>query len=260
MVVETRFGPYAPKKAVVGVISRYRERNIPDLLTIGSVQQIGVPSSMAHRTLQALRFLGLIDENGGRTPAFERLKRATSEEYQDELAEIVRAAYLPVFTIVNPGEDSDVAINDAFRQFEPSTQREKMIALFRGLCDEAGITQPATRRPKPQVTNGRVRTDPLRVNRPLRSQDARRNSDDQPSRPENLPQHAAGFDYQVISAIIQQLPRDARWTAERRDRWLQAMTAAIDLLIELDDGTSNQMNFMSDDRSRSEELEGDSGP
>lgn len=53
-----------------------------------------------------------------------------------------------------------------------------------------------------------------------------------PSRRKCVPPSA--IDYQVISAIIQQLPRDARWTMARRERWLKAMTAAIDLLIEVE--------------------------
>jgi hypothetical protein len=42
--------------------------------------------------------------------------------------------------------------------------------------------------------------------------------------------------YEVIKAIIDQLPRDARWSPQRRERWLQALTAAIDLVVEQSDG------------------------
>ncbi|MBA2275802.1 MAG: DUF5343 domain-containing protein [Chloroflexi bacterium] len=95
--------------------------------------------------MQALRFLGLVDEGGNRLEGFEQLRRANTDEYPGVLAEVVRAAYLPVFTIVDPATDSDTAIADAFRGYEPAAQREKMISIFRGLCVRAGLIPAETR-------------------------------------------------------------------------------------------------------------------
>jgi len=41
------------------------------------------------------------------------------------------------------------------------------------------------------------------------------------------------LDYRVISALVHQLPQDGRWTAAARERWLTAMTAALDYMFEL---------------------------
>ena len=114
-MAEQTFAPYAPAKAVLGVVERFRDRGLPEPLTTGALEQVGVPASMAPRTMQALRFLGLVDEGGNRLEGFEQLRRAKTDEYPGVLAEMVRAAYLPVFTIVDPATDSDTAIADAFR-------------------------------------------------------------------------------------------------------------------------------------------------
>jgi hypothetical protein len=146
--MDDNFAPYAPTKAVVTVLDRFRERGLPDPLTIANLEQIGIQASNAPRTLQALRFLGLVDEGGNRLPAFNGLRQAKTEEYPGQLAEIIRSAYLPIFTIVDPATDSDIAISDAFRGYEPASTREKMVSLFMGLCRAAGIvTERPARRP-----------------------------------------------------------------------------------------------------------------
>ena len=43
------------------------------------------------------------------------------------------------------------------------------------------------------------------------------------------------IDYRPISAIIQQLPVSGKWTKSHRSRWLQAMEANVDFLIEVID-------------------------
>ena len=147
--VTTKSAPYAPVAHVLTVIRRRRERGMLFPITLQTLGTLGVPDGNQARTLVALRFLGLIDPEGHSTEGFDRLWDAKSEDYQDTLAEIVRAAYEPVFTIVNPAEDSDIAISDAFRQYQPENQRNRMVVLFRGLCEEAGIVNRPARRASP---------------------------------------------------------------------------------------------------------------
>jgi hypothetical protein len=234
MAAEPIFAPYAPAKAVLGVIDRFRDRGLPDPLTPGTLEQVGVPMSMAPRTLQALRFLGLVDEGGNRLDGFEQLRRAKTDEYPAALAEIVRAAYLPVFTIVDPATDADTTIADAFRGYEPGAQRGKMISLFRGLCIRAGLIQPTTR-PK----GGAPKKPVGGALGPKPKPSATRTTPDQTvsdrvadPRPEEA---TGGIDIRLITAIIQQLPRERRWSAGRRERWIAALTTALDLLIEVND-------------------------
>jgi hypothetical protein len=222
--LDPNFAPYAPYKQVQGTITRYRERNLPDPLTSTDLERIGVPPGMAPRTLRALRFLGLIDEGGYRLPPFEELKRAKTEEYPERLAEIIRGAYLPVFQIVDPAKDSDTALDDAFRHFEPSAQRVKMIALFRGLAEEAEIIPKG--KPRQREGGGARRADATAKPRstpkvPKADPPATPHPDD------SLP------DYRLVQAVIQQLPKEPRWTNARRERWIAALTAAVDLVFEV---------------------------
>ncbi len=46
-MAEQTFAPYAPAKAVLGVVERFRDRGLPEPLTTGALEQVGVPASMA---------------------------------------------------------------------------------------------------------------------------------------------------------------------------------------------------------------------
>ena len=189
--------------------------------------------TMTSRTHQALRFLGLVDEGGNRLPAFERLKRAETREYPEQLAEIVREAYLPVFTIVDLSQPDDIKITDAFRRYEPSKQRDKMIALFRGLCEEAAILPRAKKRETPAATRGaetarRRPTPPVKV----------------PPSPPDDGAAARGPDLSLVSAVVMQLPRDRKWTTDQREKWINALVATIDLLFEIDEEESGRSRLL----------------
>ena len=158
--MDAKFAPYAPTRAVVETITRFRDRGLPAPLTPQALETIGVAETMAPRTLQALRFLGLLEDDDNPTELFQRIKRASTDEYRGQLAEVIRSAYIRVFSIVDPAADGDIAVADAFRAFEPSKQRVKMVSLFRGLCVEAGIIEQArqrstTRRPRANSTQPR---------------------------------------------------------------------------------------------------------
>lgn len=155
-------GPYAPVKNVLDVVHRLRDRGLPVPLTADSIQTLGIPPGNAPRTLQAVKFLGLIDGKGGLTEPAERIRRASTEEYPSLFAEIIRAAYVPVFQLVDPAEDGEVKIADAFRQYDPAGQREKMVTLFLGLCEEAAVVQKTERQSQRQAAPRRETPRPRR--------------------------------------------------------------------------------------------------
>ncbi len=72
---------------MLGLIPRYREGALPDPITPSALKPFGISPNNAHRLLGALGFLGLIDDAGRPTGYFERLRRASAEEYPAALAD-----------------------------------------------------------------------------------------------------------------------------------------------------------------------------
>lgn len=236
-MAESSSAPYATPTNVLTVIGRYRERGLPDPITRRTLESLGITYSVTGHVLGALRFLSLIDGEGHRTDQFERLRRATTDEYREVLAEIIRAAYHEVLTIVDPVRDSITAINDAFRHFEPAAQRDRMVTLFLGLCREAGIgpekrrlrpvrqeTTPSTQQRRPRATGGTMQGQMATATAGMIPGQLPA-SGDQPS--DGTP------DYRLLNVLLQQLPREGRWSRERREKWLQAMQSAVDLVVEV---------------------------
>ncbi|MBI4318521.1 MAG: DUF5343 domain-containing protein [Chloroflexi bacterium] len=231
--VTENYAPYAPPKSVLGIVHRKRERGLPDIVNAAVLQQIGIPQGNVSRSLRALQFLGLITEDGHQNELLERIASATASEYRTAVADMVRNAYRAVFTIVDPGVDTETAVADAFRHFQPSAQRSRMVALFLALCREAGLTGERPRRLSAHARNvsslksqGRtVRGDALKYSQ--RSYGSSRNG-------------CANLDgpppeYRLLAALMQHLPPEARWTKRKRDKWLQAVASAVDLMVEIVD-------------------------
>ncbi|MDE2939714.1 MAG: DUF5343 domain-containing protein [Chloroflexota bacterium] len=227
------FAPYAPVSNVTDAITRRRDRGLPSPVTNEVLESIGIPPGNSSRTLQALRFLGLIDDENMQTDAMERIARASSSEYEQVLASIVRNAYGSVFTIVDPTQDDETAVNDAFRQFTPPAQRERMVTLFLGLCREAGMAvSQTTRRRASERRRSTSTTQRAKQNNSTSNSQAIKVVESEAS---EIPAGTTIIDYRLISAIVNQLPGDGKWSSIRRERWLSAMTAAVDLIVELEE-------------------------
>lgn len=243
MAIETeKSAPYAPAGNVLSIIRRLRERSLPEILTQQELTRVGIAEGNASRVLRTLHFLGLIDEEGRRTQMFDRLGRAPSSEYPELLGQILKDAYSDVFTIVDPADATDIEINDAFRHYEPQAQRSRMISLFKGLCQEAEIMAGEP----PEISNRRRALVPNKLSTPGHSKS--------PSKPQpkiDLPMSSPaepaevlykersgnqGQEYVLLQGVLGQLPLAKRkWTQARRNRWIQAITANVDLLIDVVD-------------------------
>ena len=218
--------PYAPVKSVLQVVRRYHERGLPEPLNADVLQQVGVSSSLYSPVFRTLLFLELVDESGMKSAKFENIRRSASNDYAATLADIVRQAYSAIFVIANPGEDELTAITDAFRKYDPANQRDRMVRLFIGLCEEAEIIQPGTHQikttRKPRTSSSQPRLQKVATS-PATETLA-------PTIDETI-----DLDYRLVSSIVQQLPKNGHWTAEKRGKWINAMTSAIDLLIDVQD-------------------------
>lgn len=230
-----KLAPYAPFGCVITVIKRLRERGLPETLTIQEITRVGVSEGNASRTLQALKFLKLVDEEGHRTQTFDRLGRVPTSEYAEVFGEIIKEAYGDVFTIVDPAEATDIEINDAFRYYQPQAQRGRMVTLFRGLCQEVGLIAGG-----PPETRKRARTATAnKASAASHSVTARKPPIETSYSSEttgllNGSSTGVGQEYALLQGLLQQLPSSKKWTQEKRNRWLQAFTANIDLLIDIE--------------------------
>lgn len=139
--------PYAPPATVLGLVQAYRNRGLTTPFTAEVLTRASVPDSLIARTLQSLKLLDLTDDAGNPTPELEGLRRAGEQEYRQRLEALVKAVYAEVFQFVDPAKDDATRIRDAFRAFEPIGQLGRMVTLFIGLCDAAGIVPEGTKKP-----------------------------------------------------------------------------------------------------------------
>lgn len=240
-----KFAPYTPSASVLAVIRRLRERSLPNPLTGQELTRLSISEGLANRTLRALSFLGLIDEEGHRTATFERLGKASSNEYPELLGEIIKESYKDVFTIIDPANATDIEINDAFRLYEPHAQRSRMISLFRGLCQEAGLIagEPPQSVKRSRITtskstsqsNGAKRTKPEPKDTLFESVPDEV-STPQADQPVKVKPITSTEEYVIMQGVLNKLPfAEKAWTQAQRAKWLKAVAANVDMLFELKD-------------------------
>lgn len=131
--------PYAATANVVGVLHRTRTRNLPDKIDDDFLRIVQVPDVVFGRVTEALRFLNLTTETNAPTEALKALAAAPDAEYKAILEGVVRDSYKDDFARVDPSQDSQAQIIDAFKPYEPRSQTARMVMLFLGLCREADI-------------------------------------------------------------------------------------------------------------------------
>lgn len=131
--------PYAPPANVIAVIRRTRQINLPDVIDNDFLRVAQISENLYGRVHDGMRFLGLVDEGGHPTDALAAISAAGEEEYRSILAGAVREAFAEDFNRVDPGQDTQAVIVDAFKRYAPRSQTKRMVMLFLGLCREAGI-------------------------------------------------------------------------------------------------------------------------
>ena len=137
--LDGQFRPYAAPANIIAVIQRARTRNLPEVINNDFLRITGAPEGVWYRVMQTLQFLGLIYEDGRPSDSFEALAGARESQYKELLENIIREAYRAEFSVVDPGQDPQPRIIDAFRPCKPRSQTPRMVMLFQGLCREAGI-------------------------------------------------------------------------------------------------------------------------
>ncbi len=215
-VTSDKPAPYAPPSAVLDIIERHRSRGLPSPVDAEVLGRAGISDSLTPRTLQALQALDLIGENGNPTEVFEAIRLAPEAGYKERLAEWLATAYADVLAYVDPASDDDTKIRDAFRPYKPTGQQPRMVTLFKGLYEAAGIV------PKKAVTT------------PPRDRTRTRSKPRQ--KPKEKPPAAGDPKFTsltsvppALEALLGSLPEMGEaWTQEKRDRFLTTFGAVLD--------------------------------
>jgi hypothetical protein len=156
------------------------------------------------------------------------LRKASSDEYQPMLAQLIKAAYEPIFVSHDPATATDIDLNNAFKLYDPAGQRTNMIGLFLALCREAGIApdvptrgRPAgiTRKPKdglpqPKTSPKVPLVEPVAAIQPTTAKEV--------------------LFHPAVDAFLREarkLTEGEGWNKAARDRVVQGFTTQLDLFL-----------------------------
>ncbi|WP_375204698.1 DUF5343 domain-containing protein [Hyphococcus sp.] len=214
-------GPYAPASAILELVTRHRNKGLPSPVDGEVLGRAGISDSLIPRTLQALRTLDLIDEDGNPTAVLEGIRMAREDEYQERLKEWLTSAYADVLQYVDPANATDSDIRDAFRSYKPIGQQPRMVTLFSGLFRAAGVG------PDKPVPSSRKSGGPASEQKSKSKFKLKRKKKD----PET-PSGAAFSNNElppVLSGLLASLPKDGKtWTVAERDAFLKTFSAVLD--------------------------------
>lgn len=148
------FRPYAATSNVLAALARARTRNLPETINGDFYRVAQIPEAVFGRVKQALVHLSLILDDETPTDTLRAIGAASDAEYQSLLAATLRDAYAEDFAAIDPGEDTQGAIIDWFRRYQPRSQTSRMVMMFLGLCREAGIAVKDAPRERKQQAGG----------------------------------------------------------------------------------------------------------
>jgi hypothetical protein len=223
-VTADRPAPYAPTKAILGIIDRYRHRGMASPISADVLARAGISDSLISRTLQALVTLDLINEDGVPTPTFEGIRLAPEAEYKKRLEDWLTGAYADVFSYVDPARDDETRIRDAFRTYQPVAQQPRMVSLFQGLCDAAGLV--------PEKTTRSSRPAPAPVGTPrLRAAARRIVAERFKDVPRYKPDSVSGLPPSLAGLLASLPSAEDGWTNAEREKFLTTFRAVLDFCI-----------------------------
>ena len=227
--------PYAPASAILELIDRHRNKGLPPVVDADVLARAGVSDSLIPRTLQALKTLDLLADDGRPSEVFEGIRLAPTAEYQQRLSEWLNAAYADALSYVDPATDDEVAMRDAFRKYIPTGQQGRMVTLFMGLFTAAGVMPQRAKASPPKRTaqaNGAVKPKPGLTN----SQRAAVRALGGQHQPQHgmRPPTVTGSLPPAIAGLLATLPPDGGyWTKERRDGFMTTLGAVIDYTFKI---------------------------
>lgn len=215
--------PYAPASAVLDLVSRHRNKGLQSPVDADVLARSGISDSLIPRTLQALKALDLVEDDGRPSSVLEGIRLAPESEYKQRLADWLTAAYADALAYVDPATDDEVAIRDAFRKYAPTGQQSRMVTLFMGLFTAAGVMP--VRIKQTASSNGGTTTAKPRAAKPAIPPRRAVTSNEQRS------QDLATFGTvpPALAGLLASLPPMGQgWTKQRRDLFVTTFSAVID--------------------------------
>jgi hypothetical protein len=228
--------PYGPPTNTIAIIRKWRDAALPDQVTADWLRKIGIKESLIDANRRALTFLGLTDDSDNTTDTARRLAVVPSDQYASVLEEIVRAAYGPIFKLIDPRAATRTQIDDVFRGEKPESQRRRMVAFFLGLCGEAGMPL----REPPQGGRTAAALSPKRQHVGARAANPRTNLPPPPPPPTPVPptRDDSAPEGVLFHPAIDAFFREARkltkqdsWNKQTRDFVIQAFMTQLDLFL-----------------------------
>lgn len=160
-----RKAPYVSAAALSQFFDHIRYVSTPKKVDTGLLLDYGVAKGNVFSMMSALKFLGLVDNEGKPTPAFGALQ-VMGDEFVSNLREVVNTAYADLFARLDVSRDSREHIRNYFsRNYSPS-QSNKATILFLDLCKEADIPVAAgTEAVRKDIGTRTVEPRPSRIQR-----------------------------------------------------------------------------------------------
>jgi len=150
-MLDPSLAPYAPPENVIRVLERVHKNGLRGKVDADFLGQLGIGAGMTNRTIRALEFLGLtqVEDEGAPTPLLEQYIVSGEAEAEALIGEAIRKSYEIIFRAVDPAVDDRNRIHTAFKLMKPQGQWVRMVTLFLGLCQAAGmaVKEPPSNRP-----------------------------------------------------------------------------------------------------------------
>jgi hypothetical protein len=215
--------PYAPASAVLDLVTRHRNKGLQSPVDSDVLARSGISDSLIPRTLQALRALDLLTEDGRPSEVLEGIRLAPESEYKQRLTDWLTAAYADALAYVDPATDDETAIRDAFRKYTPTGQQARMVTLFIGLFTAAGVMpERAKQVPARKLSDGSTIKPSPKLRVVMKAKPMPR------EQPKPLQTTPSGLP-PALSGLLASLPADGvGWTQVRRDKFVTTFEAVID--------------------------------
>jgi hypothetical protein len=199
--------PYVAYATLTNFINSMKETSVPDRIDKSVLRNMS--GANQSYLLSAMRFLGLIKENGQPTQSLITLVKASPDEAKGIWANLVQANYGFMFDgSINLESATEAQFQDKFRALDLNGDTlRKALSLFTLLAELAGIKL------SPHLKGKRGPSGS--TNGPRRTVTRRRSNDDPPPPPPAAPQTNS-----LQEMLLKKFPDfDPKWDDETQKKW-----------------------------------------